>query len=184
MDKNNPLDAYHIINNYTKEELVRIFRTYGEEKHALRIANNIIKQRSIKPITGTLELGEIISSSIPYKDKFGGHPAKRVFQALRIEVNNELDELSIALSLSLKLLRPGGVLAVISFHSLEDRIVKQLFKKVSEIDPYVKGLPNIDSNFLPDYELITNKAIIPTAAEVEFNKRAKSSKLRVIKRIK
>lgn len=156
-----------------------------KKKNANRIARKIVEQRSIKPIETTLELANIIDLATPYKDKRnGGHPAKRVFQAIRIEVNNELEELEQALKVCLELLNVDGRLCVISFHSLEDRIVKNIFKEVSEIDPFLKGLPNIDKNLLPDYEIITNKPILPSEDEINYNKRSKSAKLRIIKRIK
>lgn len=156
-----------------------------KKKNANRIARKIVEQRSIKPIETTLELANIIDLATPYKDKRnGGHPAKKVFQAIRIEVNNELEELEQALKTCLKLLNVDGRMCVISFHSLEDRIVKNIFKEVSEIDPFLKGLPNIDKNLLPDYEIITNKPILPSEGEINYNKRSKSAKLRIIKRIK
>ena len=181
MNKNQEKSAYEVVNTYEYEELVKIFRIYGEEKYAGKIAKRITEQR---PIETTFELVDIISSCYPYKDKRNGHPAKKVFQAIRIEVNNELGELETALKDSLELLKPNGIITVITFHSLEDRIVKNIFKKVTTEDPILKGMPNIDPNLLPDYKLITNKPILPSAAEISNNKRAKSAKLRVIKRIK
>ena len=179
------LSAYDVVNNYDEAKLSKIFKIYGEEKNANRIARKIVEQRSIKPIETTLELANLIDLATPYKDKrSGGHPAKKVFQAIRIEVNNELEELEQALKTCLKLLNVDGRMCVISFHSLEDRIVKNIFKEVSEIDPFLKGLPNIDKNLLPDYEIITNKPILPSEDEINYNKRSKSAKLRIIKRIK
>ena len=180
MDQESKFSAYDVVNTYDEAKLSKIFKIYGD-----RIARKIVEQRSIKPIETTLELANIIDLATPYKDKRnGGHPAKRVFQAIRIEVNNELEELEQALKVCLELLNVDGRLCVISFHSLEDRIVKNIFKEVSEIDPFLKGLPNIDKNLLPDYEIITNKPILPSEDEINYNKRSKSAKLRIIKRIK
>ena len=185
MDQKSDFSAYDVVNNYDEAKLSKIFKIYGEEKNANRIARKIVEQRSIKPIETTLELANLIDLATPYKDKrSGGHPAKKVFQAIRIEVNNELEELEQALKTCLKLLNVDGRMCVISFHSLEDRIVKNIFKEVSEIDPFLKGLPNIDKNLLPDYEIITNKPILPSEDEINYNKRSKSAKLRIIKRIK
>ncbi len=184
MDINQKLSAYEVVNNYKYEDLVRIFRIYGEERFAGKIAKNIEKARSIKPIETTLELVDIIDKSIPFKEKRNGHPAKRVFQAIRIEVNNEIEGLKKSLDNAVKLLNVNGILAVITFHSLEDRIVKQKFKELTEEDKFVKGLPNIDKSLLPDYVLITKKPILPSSDEIDFNKRSKSAKLRVIKKIK
>ena len=184
MDQNSNFSAYEVVNNYSKEHLIKIFREYGEESHANKIANNILIRRMVKPIETTLELVDIIDKSIPFRDKRNTHPAKKVFQAIRIEVNNEIESLKKSLDQSLELLNVNGVLAVITFHSLEDRIVKQKFKEVTEVDKVIKGMPNIDESLLPDYVLITNKPIIPTSDEIANNKRAKSAKLRIIKRIK
>ena len=184
MDQKSDFSAYDVVNNYDEAKLSKIFKIYGEEKNANRIARKIVEQRSIKPIETTIELANIIDLATPYKDKRnGGHPAKKVFQAIRIEVNNELEELEQALKTCLKLLNVDGRMCVISFHSLEDRIVKNIFKEVSEIDPFLKGLPNIDKNLLPDYEIITNKPILPSEDEINYNKRSKSAKLRIIERI-
>lgn len=185
MDQSSEFSAYDVVNSYSLEELTKIFQVYGEEKNAFKIAKKIVERRQVSPIETTLELVNIIDEAIPFRDKkTTGHPAKKVFQAIRIEVNNELEELKQALKTSLELLNVNGVICVISFHSLEDRIVKNIFKEVSEIDPFIKGLPNIDKNLLPDYEIITNKPILPSEEEINNNKRSKSAKLRIIKRIK
>ncbi len=184
MNNDDKVSAYEVVNNYKEEDLIRIFRLYGEEKHAARIAKNIIASRNEKPITTTLELVDIISNSIPYKDKRNSHPAKKVFQAIRIEVNNELEEFKQSLEDALSMLKVHGRIVVITFHSLEDRICKNIFKKYSEVDPLIKGIPNIDANLLPDFEIITKKAILPNEVELINNKRAKSAKLRVIERVK
>ncbi len=184
MDQNAKLSAYDVVNTYSSSELTRIFREYGEEKHANKIANKIVEAREEKPIETTLELVSIIDKCIPYREKRTGHPAKKVFQALRIEVNNELGEFEKALTDSLSMLNVGGRIVVITFHSLEDRICKNIFKKYTMEDPFYKGMPNIDKDLLPDFRLLTNKPIIPTEREQELNKRSRSAKMRVIERIK
>ena len=136
MDQNNPKTAEEVVNTYTVEKLVDIFRKYGEEKHALKIAKEIEKERLVKKIETTKELVEIIDRCYPYKEKRNGHPAKKVFQAIRIEVNNELDEFERTLKDCLEVLNVGGRIAVITFHSLEDRICKNIFKKATEINNY------------------------------------------------
>lgn len=184
MDQNSKLTAYEIVNTYTKEALTNIFRKYGEEKHALKIAEKIEKQRNIKKIETTYELVDIIDKCYPYKEKRLTHPAKKVFQALRIEVNNELNEFEKALKDSLELLNIGGRVVVITFHSLEDRICKNIFKQASEVNEVVKGMPDIPLNLLPNFKLITKKPIIPRDEEIRRNSRSKSAKMRVIERIK
>ena len=184
MDQSQSLSAYEVVNNYSKERLTKIFFEYGEEKFSKQIANNIIKYRETKKIETTLELSEIIKNSVPEKVRREKHPARKVFQAIRIEVNNELEVLKIAIRDSLDLLNVGGRLVVITFHSLEDRIVKNIFKEVTDIDIRVKGLPNIPLEYLPDYRLINNKVITPTKEELDKNNRARSSKLRIIERVK
>lgn len=178
------LTAKDVINNYKVEDLVRIFREYGEEKHALKIAKEIEKERMVNPIETTLQLVSIIDKCYPFKEKRKSHPAKKVFQAVRIEVNNELDEFERTLRDCLDILNVGGRIVVITFHSLEDRICKKIFKEVSKIDSVVKGMPNIPLELMPNYRLITNKAIIPSDVEIRQNSRSKSAKMRVIERIK
>lgn len=184
MDKDNPLDAYYVVNNYDLNDLTRIFRDYGEDKFAYQIAKKIIKQREEKPIETTLELVEAIKSAVPEKEKRKKHPAKQIFQAIRIEVNHELDVIKPALEQALEMLNVGGRVEVITFHSLEDKIVKKYFKEVCSIDDKIKGLPNIPKEYLPDFKLVVNKAIIPTDKELENNNRARSAKLRIIERVK
>lgn len=184
MDKDNPLDAYYIVNNYDLNDLTRIFRDYGEDKFAYQIAKKIVKQREEKPIETTLELVEAIKSAVPEKEKRKKHPAKQIFQAIRIEVNHELDVIKPALEQALEMLNVGGRVEVITFHSLEDKIVKKYFKEVCSIDDKIKGLPNIPKEYLPDFKLVVNKAIIPTDKELENNNRARSAKLRIIERVK
>ena len=184
MDQNNPLTAKDVVNTYSAPKLTKIFREYGEEKHAMKIAKRIEEYRKNKEIETTFELVDIIDKCIPYKEKRNSHPAKKVFQAIRIEVNNELDEFEKALKDSLSLLNVNGVIVVITFHSLEDRICKKIFKEKTEIDPLIKGMPNIDKSLYPDFELVTSKPILPTLEEINHNSRAKSAKMRVIKKIK
>ena len=184
MDKDNPLDAYYVVNNYDLNDLTRIFRDYGEDKFAYKIAKKIVKQREEKPIETTLELVEAIKSAVPEKEKRKKHPAKQIFQAIRIEVNHELDVIKPALEQALEMLNVGGRVEVITFHSLEDKIVKKYFKEVCSIDDKIKGLPNIPKEYLPDFKLVVNKAIIPTDKELENNNRARSAKLRIIERVK
>ena len=184
MDKDNPLDAYYVVNNYDLNDLTRIFRDYGEDKFAYQIAKKIVKQREEKPIETTLELVEVIKSAVPEKVKRKKHPAKQIFQAIRIEVNHELDVIKPALEQALEMLNVGGRVEVITFHSLEDKIVKKYFKEVCSIDDKIKGLPNIPKEYLPDFKLVVNKAIIPTDKELENNNRARSAKLRIIERVK
>lgn len=184
MDLDNPISAYEVVNNYSESDLFRIIFTYGEEKHAKSIAKNIVKARNIKPIETTLELVDVIKKSMPYKDTINKHPAKKTFQAIRIEVNHELDILETSLKNALSLLNVGGRMVVITFHSLEDRIVKQVFKEVSSVDPVVASLPVIPDAYQPDFKLVTDKVILPSKEELEENNRSHSSKLRVIERIK
>lgn len=184
MDRNNPLSAYEVVNNYSKEELVDIFYKYGEDKFSRNIAKKICEYRENKPIETTLELVDIIKSAVPIKFRLDKHPARQIFQAIRIEVNHELDVIEPALEQALSLLNVGGRVAVITFHSLEDRIVKNYFKQKTAIDDKVKGLPNIPDMYLPDFKLVINKAIVPSDIELKENQRARSAKLRVIERIK
>ena len=184
MNQKQELSAHVVVNTYSEDELTDIFFKYGEEKYSRSIARNIVKYRENKEIETTLELVEIIKSSMPEKAKRDKHPARKVFQAIRIEVNNELGVLDKAIRDSLSLLKVGGRLAVITFHSLEDRMVKNIFKEVTEVDSKVKGLPNIPGTYLPDFKLVNHKAIVPNEEEIEKNNRSRSSKLRIIERIK
>ena len=145
---------------------------------------NSCQYRENKPIETTLELVEVIKSAVPMKFRIDKHPARQIFQAIRIEVNHELDVIEPALEQALSLIKVGGRVAVITFHSLEDRIVKNTFKEHCAIDERVKGLPNIPDEYLPDFKLVVSKAIVPSQEELEHNPRARSSKLRVIERVK
>lgn len=184
MDKENKLSAYEVVNEYSKERLAEIFYKYGEDKFARNIAKKIVEYREEKPIETTLELVEIIKTAVPMKFRKDKHPARQIFQAIRIEVNHELDVIEPAIEQALSLLKVGGRVSVITFHSLEDRLVKNIFKEKCAIDPKVQGMPNIPEEYLPDFRLVVNKAIIPSDEELERNPRARSSKLRVIERIK
>lgn len=185
MDQSQPLSAWDIVNKYSYSDLKYIIKTYGEEKFANNIAKNIINSRNEKPINTTQELTNIIKKSLPMKVlNKQHHPAKKTFQALRIVVNNELNSLKLSLLQALSLLNNQGRIVVISFHSLEDRIVKNIFQQAIT-DPqgeiYAK-LP-IASNWKSDYQIVTKKPVIPTNKEIESNPRARSAKLRVLSRI-
>ncbi len=182
MDQDNPLNAHYIVNNYSYDALVNIFYLYGEEKYATSIAKNIVNKRSTKTIDTTLELVEVIKSSVPERYKRDKHPARKVFQALRIEVNDELNVFKNALEQSLQMIKVGGRVCVITFHSLEDKICKEVFKEHSALDPNLRNMPVIPEAYLPNYKLIAN--IDPTEEEIEINNRARSAKLRVIEKIK
>ena len=184
MDREQDLSAYEVVNKYSKEELARIFYKYGEAKFANNIAKKIVEYRKNKPIETTLELVEIIKTAVPMKFRIDKHPARQIFQAIRIEVNHELDVIEPALLQAMDMLRIGGRIAVITFHSLEDRIVKNLFKEKTMVDSKLKGMPNIPPEYLPDFKLVESKAIVAGSEELENNPRARSAKLRVIERIK
>lgn len=184
MDQSNPFSAYDVVNTYSDKELARIFFEYGEEKYSNSIAKNIVKYREAKSIETTLELVDIIKKSVPEKYSRDKHPARKVFQAIRIEVNHELEILKQAILDAASMLKVDGRLCIITFHSLEDRIVKNTFKELTTVDDMVKGLPNIPDKYLKDYELVTRKSIVPSNEEIENNNRSRSSKLRVLKRIK
>ena len=181
MDRDKEFSAYDVVNTYSYNDLVRILREYGEEKYASSIANNIIKTRENKKIETTLELVEVIKKSMPYKAMKDSHPARKTFQAIRIEVNNELGVLRDALEEAIEMLNVGGRISVITFHSLEDKIVKEIFNKYSKFDSSLSKLPFIPKEYLPKFKLIAN--ITPSKEEIEENNRARSSRLRVIERI-
>ncbi len=182
MNREESLSAYEVVNSYSFEDLAHIFTVYGEEKYATSIAKNIVKERQIKPITTTLELVEVIKKSVPMKYKLEKHPARKVFQAIRIEVNHELEVFESALYQALDLLAVGGRICVITFHSLEDKLCKKIFKEVSSVDKNLQKMPVIPEEFMPKFKIIG--VIDPTAQEITENHRARSAKLRVIERIK
>lgn len=181
MDKDNPLTAKTVVNQYSYEELVKIIFEYGEEKYAKNIAKNICKYREEKEIETTIQLAEIIKSSVgKYDDK---HPAKRTFQAIRIEVNGELKLLENAIKDMITILKPQGRLCIITFHSLEDRLVKNVFSDHLGKCICPKDLPICMCGQKPIVKLITKKVILPTDEELEKNSRSRSAKLRVIEKI-
>ena len=183
MDTSNPLSAYEVVNNYSEKELSRIIFSYGEEKYAKSIAKNIVKYRNKKNIETTFELVDIIKHSMPYVKTLDKHPAKRTFQAIRIEVNKELEILEESIKKALDILNVNGRIAVITFHSLEDKIVKKVFKEVSEVPKIVNKLPIIPDEYMPKFKII-GEVILPSNDELSENNRSHSSKLRVIERIK
>ena len=183
MDTDSDFSAYELVNTYDYTNLVRVLRDYGEEKYASSIANNIIRARQNKNIETTLELVEIIKKSMPMKALRDGHPARKTFQAIRIEVNHELDVLNVALEQAIDLLNVGGRLCVITFHSLEDRMVKNIFRKYSEVDNRFSKLPYVPDEFKPRLKIIS-KGIVPSELELVDNNRARSSRLRVVEKIR
>lgn len=184
MDQDAKLTAYDVVNTYSEDKLKEIFYKFGEEKYSSSIAKNIVKYRQNKEILTTLELSDIIVNSVPMKERRNHHPARKVFQAIRIEVNHELDILENSIKDALSMLNVGGRICIITFHSLEDRIVKNVFKEYTEVDPLVKGLPDIPKEYLPDYKLVNKNVIVPSDEELERNNRSRSAKLRIIERIK
>ena len=183
MDQSKEFSAYDVVNTYDYNRLVKIFREYGEEKYATSIAKQIIKYRESKPIETTLELVDIIKSGIPYKAMRDSHPARKVFQAIRIEVNDELNVLEKALEDAISLLNVNGRICVITFHSLEDRIVKNIFRKYSEVPNEIKKLPFVPEEYQPVLKIIS-KGTVPSKKELEENNRARSSRLRIAEKIK
>lgn len=180
MDQNQELSAYEVVNEYPLEKLIDIFYFYGEEQYAKPIAKKIVSSR---PIETTLQLVDVICDSVPDSYKRKGHPAKKVFQAIRIEVNKELEILETSLQDAFDLLKPGGRMCVITFHSLEDRIVKRLFARLASEDEIAKSLPFVSDEYKPKAKIITKKPIVPTKEEIENNRRSRSSKLRVIEKL-
>ncbi len=183
MDLSSTITAKDIVNTYSIEKLSNIFFLYGEEKMSKFIAKKIVSERLTKEITTTKELVNIIASAVgaKYFNKF--HPERQIFQAIRIEVNSELTVLSTALPAAIDLLNKNGRISVITFHSLEDRIIKQIFKNESEVNELVKGLPEIPLAYQPKIKLINKKPILPSEDEIKENSRSKSAKLRIIERV-
>ena len=186
MDLSSSLTAYDVVNTYSFKELLRVFKEYGEDKYSYNIAKNIVKERDIKPIVTTFDLVDIIKRSKPLKElNKVGHPAKQIFQAIRIEVNNELNVLKKALEDVINSLNINGRVCVITFHSLEDRIVKNLFKKYSvvegnRINDFRKAKDIEEANFIE----VNKKVIVPSEEEIINNPRSKSAKLRILKRVR
>jgi 16S rRNA (cytosine1402-N4)-methyltransferase len=183
MDQSQKLTAYDVVNKYDLGSLTKVFRDYGDEKYSFSIAKAILKQRDISPILTTTQLVEIIKKSKPSRElKKIGHPAKQVFQAIRIEVNDELGRLKRTLSSIVTILKPGGRLAVITFHSGEDRIVKEAFRSLTVIEGSRRGITSLLPNESPKYSLINKKVIVPTQEEVNDNHRSESAKLRILEK--
>ena len=183
MNQANKLTAEKIVNEYSIEELTNIFYTYGEEKMSKVIAKKICSERENKEIKTTKELVDIIANAVGAKYFNKQHPERQIFQAIRIEVNQELTVLASVLPDAIEMLKPGGRISVITFHSLEDRIVKQIFKKESEVNELVKGLPEIPEEYKPKIKIINKKPILPSEKEIKENSRSKSAKLRIVERI-
>ncbi|MDR0751800.1 MAG: 16S rRNA (cytosine(1402)-N(4))-methyltransferase RsmH [Christensenellaceae bacterium] len=182
MDQTSCFSAYNVVNEYSAEALIDIFKKYGEERFAFKIANAIVKRRNVKEIGTTLELASIITDEYP-KRFDGGHPAKRCFQAIRIEVNDEIGSLDKAVYSMVNRLKSGGRMAVISFHSLEDRIIKNTFKDLAADCVCDKSLPICVCGRKREVRLITNKPITASVDELKVNPRASSAKLRVIEKV-
>lgn len=180
MDTRQKMTARDIVNAYTEADLYRVIRDYGEDKFAKNIAKHIVQARAVKPVETTAELSEIIRASIPMKfQKKSGHPAKRTFQAIRIELNRELDVLRDSLDDMIDLLNPGGRLCIITFHSLEDRIVKSAFRKNENPCTCPPDFPVCVCGKKSKGSIITKKPILPSEEELEYNSRSKSAKLRI-----
>ena len=183
MNRHASLSAYQVVNDYDYHDLVRIFFKYGEDKFSKQIARKIEQARQVKPIETTTELADIIKSAKPAKElKKKGHPAKQIFQAIRIEVNDELGAADESIQQAIDLLAVDGRISVITFHSLEDRLTKQLFKEASTVE-VPKGLPFIPEDLKPKLELVHRKPILPSVEELKQNNRAHSAKLRVAKKV-
>ncbi|HPR81137.1 MAG TPA: 16S rRNA (cytosine(1402)-N(4))-methyltransferase RsmH [Enterococcus sp.] len=185
MDQTASLSAYEVVNEYDYHELVKIFFRYGEEKFSKQVARAIERTREVSPITTTGELVEIIKSAIPAPARRkGGHPAKRIFQAIRIAVNDELGVVEDSLEQAIELLNKNGRISVITFHSLEDRIVKNIFKEYSTMKDLPPGLPVIPDEFQPELKVITRKPLLPSEEELTENNRSRSAKLRIAEKLK
>ena len=183
MNQEQALSAYEVVNDWPYEDLVHILYRYGEEKFAKRIARAIEERRAQRPIETTTELAEIVKTAIPAATRrTGGHPAKRSFQAIRIAVNDELGAVEDSLEQALTLLKPEGRISVITFHSLEDRLVKQLFKEVSQGPEVPRGLPILPGQMQAPFALVNRKPIVASPEELEANNRSRSAKLRILRK--
>lgn len=183
MDTQNSLTAKDVVNTYSLEKLTDIFFKYAEEKYSKVIASAICKERKNKEIVTTFELVEIIQKAVGASYFYKNHPEREIFQAIRIEVNNELSVIEKALPDAIDMLSKGGRICVITFHSLEDRLVKQIFKKYSEVDDILKGMIDIPDEYKPKIKIINKKPILPTDEEINENSRSHSAKLRIVERI-
>lgn len=183
MDQSQSLDAYQLINASTQKELADILYKFGDEKYSRQIAKKIIENRQKKPIETTFELVEIIKAAIPaFARRTGGHPAKKTFQALRVAVNHELEVLEKSLGEAIELLKPGGRISVITFQSDEDKIVKNIFKKYSEVE-VPRGMPMIPDSIKPILKLVNRKPITASSEELKNNNRSHSAKLRIAEKL-
>ena len=184
MDKDSPFSAYNVVNEYSEQELKRVIYEYGEERFAPKIAAAIVRQRQIAPIETTGELVSLIKGAMPAAAREGGHhPAKRTFQAIRIEVNGELEIIAPTIRDAVSLMNKGGRIAIITFHSLEDRIVKQTFAELASGCTCPKNFPVCVCGNKPRIKLISKKPILPSKAELEENPRSRSAKLRVAEKL-
>ena len=183
MDQSQSFDAYQLVNNYSQKELADILYKFGDEKYSRQIARKIVERRQNRPIETTFELVEVIKEAIPaFARRTGGHPAKKTFQALRVAVNHELDVLQESLEEAIELLKPGGRISVITFQSDEDKIVKNIFKKYSEVE-VPRGMPMIPDSMKPTLRLVNRKPIVASKEELENNNRSHSAKLRVAEKL-
>ncbi len=183
MDTQNSFTAKDVVNTYSLEKLTDIFFKYAEEKYSKVIASAICKERKNKEIVTTFELVDIIQKAVGASYFYKNHPEREIFQAIRIEVNNELSVIEKALPDAIDMLSKGGRICVITFHSLEDRLVKQIFKKYSEVDDILKGMIDIPDEYKPKIKIINKKPILPTDEEINENSRSHSAKLRIVERI-
>lgn len=183
MDTQNSFTAKDVVNTYSLEKLTDIFFKYAEEKYSKVIASAICKERKNKEIVTTFELVDIIQKAVGASYFYKNHPEREIFQAIRIEVNNELSVIEKALPDAIDILSKGGRICVITFHSLEDRLVKQIFKKYSEVDDILKGMIDIPDEYKPKIKIINKKPILPTDEEINENSRSHSAKLRIVERI-
>ncbi len=185
MDQTSELTAYHVVNEWPYEKLVKIFFRYGEEKFSKQVARKIEQAREIAPIETTFQLVELIKAGIPAAARrTGGHPAKRIFQAIRIAVNDELGAAEESLEDAIDLLKVGGRISVITFHSLEDRLAKTIFKEAASLPKLPPNLPVIPAGMEPVLKLVNRKPILPSDEELEVNNRSRSAKLRIVEKLK
>ena len=183
MNRDDKLDAYTIVNTYSETDLRQLIFNYGDERYASSIARNIVEARKVKPIVTTFELVDIIKRSVPAKYLRETHPAKRTFQAIRIEVNDEMNGLKEALKDAMSLLKPKGRLVVITFHSLEDRIVKEAFKEASEPEKWNRYMPVTNVTSSVEFAIVNKKPIVASEEELSINRRSHSAKLRILEKI-